>query len=668
MHRVYRRGVDELPEAALDVVVVGGGPRAVSVVERLAARRDLEVTGARGDGARGYGPVRVALVDAVEPGAGATWRTDQSGLLLNNTYAGHTTTYPDASTPMAGPVVTGPDLLAWARSPAPAGRPGWVGEEVARLQPWSFPSRRLQGVYYGEQVDRASGTGLVEVVRVSGVVVDVSSRDDVREVRLADGRRLLARTVVLAQGMVQSRRSASTRAFAAHAAAADLVYVEPGMPAERDLSVVPAGEPVLVLGLGATFFDVLALLTLGRGGRVEPLDGTAGTTDPSVRTTDGCARSTGGSQPRLRYLPGGAEPLLLVGSRRGLPYRSKAAYPDGFPPAYEPDLATPAWFASVATTQLQDFRADVWPQLARELVWAHLRTVLEHHPGAVRAGTTAGPLLASVAATTAGDLDDLVADVVTDPRHHLRVDRLDRPDADVPLSEQQWQAWLLGWVEAEHASLAHPATSPRNAVNRAMAALRGPAKALVGQGAVAGRSVVGDVHGWFDALGLSLASGPPPDRSALLHALLRAGVVRLLGEGTAVTAEPGAFVARSTGVRRDPVRARVLLETRMSKGRVDTTDDPLLRSLLATGRARLHRWPDPDGSTSTDTSLDVDLDAFRLVDAAGTADDAMVVLGIPAEGLQPGSAIGASPGVPSPLIAGADIAAAHVLHRRATWR
>src|SRR5690606_13980210 len=107
------------------------GPRAVSVVERLTAR---------GTGDR---PVHVVVVDRFEVGAGATWRTDQSPELLNNTYSGHTTIYPDDSTPMSGPVTPGPDLVRWAHdvvagvprvtAPASAGwsagpRPDWVAE------------------------------------------------------------------------------------------------------------------------------------------------------------------------------------------------------------------------------------------------------------------------------------------------------------------------------------------------------------------------------------------------------------------------------------------------------------------------------------------------------------------------------------------------------------
>src|SRR5699024_12156446 len=45
----------------------------------------------------------------------------------------------------------------------------------------------------------------------------------------------------------------------------------------------------------------------------------------------------------LVYQPSGREPRFVVGSRRGLPYRSKSYY-GNFPPRYVPQLATPAWF------------------------------------------------------------------------------------------------------------------------------------------------------------------------------------------------------------------------------------------------------------------------------------------------------------------------------------
>src|SRR5690606_25768769 len=128
--------------------------------------------------------------------------------------------------------------------------------------------------------------------------------------------------------------------------------------------------------------------------------------------------------------------------------------------------------------------------------------------------------------------------------------------------------------------------------------LRGQVAGLVRAGAVHPASVTRDVRGWFDALGLALASGPPPERTAQLLALVRAGVVELLGEGLTVTVEGGVFVARTQVVGREH-GARAVVETRRSKGHAAVAEDPLLRSRPGTGRARLHARTGPDGTVTT---------------------------------------------------------------------
>ncbi|MFC8923025.1 FAD/NAD(P)-binding protein [Cellulosimicrobium sp. NPDC057127] len=649
----------------LDAVVVGGGPRAVAVVARLAARRRPGVPwGSAPDPSL---PVlRVAVVDRVEVGAGATWRTDQSPLLLNNTWAARTTAHADASTPMTGPVVAGPDLVDWARAAAPAAGPG---DEVRRVGPGSYPSRRLQGDYYRDQLAEAARRGSIEVVPVHGTAVDVRApRPGVREVVLAPGpagpgssattaATLEAPVVVLAQGMVQSRRSPRTEAFAAAARTHGLVYVEPGMPAERDWDAVPAREDVLVAGLGANFFDVLALLTVGRGGRF--LDARTGEPhDAAGRSCDDGGADGAHAGDALRYVPSGAEPHLLAGSRRGLPYRGKGALADGLPAPYRARIATRARFDALPARAdgrpVLDLARDVWPLLAAELALAHLTALAEHRPSALRDGVGVAEVVGRLATTD--DVARVAADLVHDPADAFDPARADRPPL---LDAAGWPAWVRRWARDEQESVSSPLTSPRARVNRAMETLRGEVARLVRSGAVDGASLEDFGEGFLTPLGLALASGPPPRRTAQLLALVRAGVVELLGEDTRVDVEDGAFVARS--LVRGPVRTRAFVETRMSRGAVGPTDDPLLRALLGSGRARRHPLPTAAGGTVPSESLDVTPDGFALVDARGAVDGRVVVLGIPAEAVQRGSAIGASPGVPSPLLAGADVAARRIM-------
>lgn len=676
MSFVSERIDTERDSVVFDAVVVGGGPRAISLVERLTAR----LAAATGDAELGR-PLHVALIDAVEVGAGATWRTDQTAHFLNNTTSSATTIYPDASTPIEGPLAGGPTFVEWAESVAREGSHDvpWVLAEARAVTPGSFPSRRLQGVYYREQLARIEALGFVEVTRVIGLVTDLSrtSADesagtgrDSTTLKLSDGRTITGRTAVLAQGMVQARPDRSITAFTEAAAEAGLLYISPGMPAEKPWDRVPTDETVIVQGLGANFFDVVAELTAGRGGRFErrPDDPTG----------------------RLIYHPSGREPRLFAGSRRGVPYRSKGDIGDGTNPAFTPRFATPDRFAafSLDAPGSLDFGGDVWPMIAADLAFAYLEKLARRDPDAVPGGLEAvaadlerelhRPHDNAPAATVA--IDAVLARHLDRPDGHpeaFRLDHLHRPTGGVEVTSAEWDRRVRDNVEIELDSIQNPAESPRQAVNLAMGGLRGAAARLAGTGAIHGASVVSEVHGWFNADGLFLASGPPATRTREVLALIETGVLVLIGPETRVEIDDTAqgFVATSRITGRT-VRAQTLIETRMSKGKVPHTDDPLLRALLDSGRGRVHTLPTRDGGEVLTESIeavpprnakrprsDDTRPPLALVTADGDADPGILILGIPALSTQPGSAIGASPGLPSPLLTGADIAAAQVIER-----
>lgn len=662
-----------------DAVFVGGGPRTVATLIRMAARlrHTLESADAADDGssadradaaAAARRPLRVAIVDALEVGSGATWLTTQPAQYLNNTTASATTLFPDESTPMSGPPSPGPDLVDWMRRVASAGtHPAgdWVVEEARDLRTLDFTSRRLQGVYYRDQLAGAITAGGFEVEQfvttahdLAPVEVEPFSGDPLTAVVLDDGTRLAAPTVVLAQGMVQSLPDTEVAGLTRFADDHGLRYVAPGMPAERDFTGLPAGETVIVRGLGANFFDVIGGLIAEWGGTFEPVAG-----DP---------------HGRLRYLRTGREPHLVAGSRRGMPYRTKPI-PYAEQREFTPRWATPAWFEALSDRRGLDFATEVWPTIAKEIADQYLSALAEWAPEAV-AGTetseqavtgTSGAVGSWVAdlesARTAEDVERVLLDHVVDPRWSWTIADLRRPTRGRSVTSDEWQAFVDTMVEDELASMCEPARHPRAAVNRVMSLLRGSAHRLGAVGAVAGTSLVRDMQGWFDADGLFLASGPPSVRVRKVLALIDAGVIDLLGPETVVRtdAEAGRFRAESL-ISRRAVDSRVLVETRMSKGRVPDTNDPLLRSLLDSGRARIHQvdgvMTDFIEATRAEAAEAVKT-GHNLVAASGEVDESVIVLGIPASTTQPGSAIGATPGLPSPLLAGADIAAKQVLHR-----
>ena len=653
-----------------DVVVVGGGPRAVSLVQRLTAR--LQQLAPR-DGRPAEPALSVALIDAVEVGAGATWRTDQTAQFLNNTTAAETTVYPDESTPIDGPLGGGPSFAEWARETAERGAHElpWVVEEARGITPGVFPTRRLQGVYYGEQLARAEAAGFVSISRIVGLAVEIETDEDRdrRTVRLADGRRLSGRAVVLAQGMVQARPDPSVRSFIEGAELLGLRYIEPGMPAERPWHEVPAGEDCIVQGLGANFYDVVAELTAGRGGSFEPVPG-----DPLER---------------LRYLPSGREPRLHAVSRRGVPYRGKGVVgPEGRPRYGAPAIATPEWFDSLEQAgKPLHFGRDVWPAIAAEFGHAFAAALVARDASAVPAGLgrLREELLVALAGCAASheeregaaaaantEIDAILARRIDRLEGHpeaFRLDTLRRPTGGERVGPEEWRRRVAWLIDAELDSIAHPHESPRQAVNLAMAALRGRVGRLAARGLIEGRSLVAEVHGWFDGDSLFLASGPPVRRTRQVLALIEAGVLQLVGPASRVEIDEAerCFTAFSpiTGIE---VRARSFAETRMSKGKVPNTCDPLLRALLDSGRGRVHRLPIGTGGGDSVATESIEAvppahpeTPLALVAADGSVDPRVLLLGIPASSTQPGSTIGAAPGVPSPLLTGADIAARSLL-------
>lgn len=657
-----------------DVVIVGGGPRAVSTIERL----DAHLEAAHLEVAFSDLPVTVTIIDAVEIGAGATWRTDQTKQFLNNTTSNATTIYPDASTPISGPLREGPTFVDWAKAIADRGSHEipWVVEEAREVTPGSFPTRRLQGVYYNEQLAALEAAGRVLITRAIGLAVDVTrdtgtdgNSTDLRMVHLADGSVIHARTVILAQGMVQATPDSAIIRAQTAADTHGLLYISPGMPAEKPWSKVPSGAPTIVQGLGANFFDVVSELTEGRGGSFEPVPGDA----------------TG----RLRYVASGNEPQLYASSRRGVTYRSKGDFGDEKPLAYTPVFATPELFAehTVGEPASLDFARDLWPFIAADM--ANAWVTAEHARRPERFDLTPAEIEVLLGAAIRADqhafttrswpgavphIDRVLLDHVREEPSQrfsvFTVDSLRRPTRGERVTETEWQAFLDWWITDELDSLTNPVTSPKQRVNLAMGALRGRVSRLALTGVITAESVVRDVHGWFNADGLFLASGPPASRVREVLALIESGVVTLLGPETRVTIDDTDRVFRAESAVTDRrIDAHAFVETRMSKGKVPVTNDPLLRALLDRGDARTHTLSDPSGTYETESMEALPREhaelPLSLVNVEGEPDPHVLVLGIPAQSTQPGSAIGATPGVPSPLIAGADRAAARVLANRA---
>ncbi|MEV7400533.1 FAD/NAD(P)-binding protein [Streptomyces sp. NPDC091267] len=553
------------------LVVIGAGPRGTGLIERIAANAAL------------YGdrPLDLHLVDPYPPGGGRIWRHDQSPLLWMNSMAEDVTMFTDDTVRQEGPVRPGPALDAWAAD-VREGRTEATGEaaepalraEIEALQGQDFPSRRLQGAYlrWVYEQSLAALPPSVTVHEHRGRALRVTGPRDGSQHVLLEGRAepLVADLVVLTIGHLDAEPDAEQVELAGFADRNGLVHLPPDFTADSDLSALPAGEPVIVRGFGLAFIDLMVLLTEGRGGRYE----------------------------NGEYVPSGREPVLHVGSRRGVPYHSKIGYGwQGERPPLPRFLDPERTEELLSRAEPLDFLRDIWPHVDKELGHAHYHRLFTAHPERTTADRTAFEEKYAAAEAGSDDLRALIAAAVPDPADRLDITALDRPlDGVRHPSYEALQEATRDYIAADLDRRHDPGHSEDLAV-------------FLGLLSAYGQLIrFGDIGGWWHGFFSYLASGPPGPRLRQLLALSRAGVVRFLGAGMTVEADErqGVFRAGSATVPGRRIEARALVEARLPDPSPERTRSALLRSL--------HE----DGAASTATGLlAVDPGDGRVLDREG---------------------------------------------------
>ncbi|MFI7061960.1 FAD/NAD(P)-binding protein [Kribbella sp. NPDC050124] len=452
------------------VVFVGGGPRTVGLLERFTANAD-ELLGSR--------EMHIHVVDPYPAGGGRIWRREQSRLLWMNSMTSDVTIFTDESVECEGPITPGPDLATWV-----------AGEGAVRLEkagldlpgPMDFPPRLVQAEYLAWVWERVLRDLPAPVTTHLERAVEVT--DD--RVVLASGKEIAADVVVLALGYLDRLPTPAEAAWATDAAAAGLTYIPPGYTADVDLSDLRPGEDVIVRGFGQAFVDLMVLLTEGRGGWYDACDGL------------------------LSYRPCGDEPILYVGSRRGVPYHAKLGYTVAGTKPVPTRYLTKAALDELGDGLL-DFTTQVSPLIEKELTFAHYQQLFTAHPERTRWSWQ--DFAEVLDRWSPSEFEAAVADAVPDP-----ADRFVRAEVDRPLAgrffedRERFEEFLTGLIETDLLRRADPEYSADLAVFNALLSVYGVLSVAITEGRLSDedrvRHVETEWHGFFSFV----ASGPPPRR------------------------------------------------------------------------------------------------------------------------------------------------------------
>ncbi|MFJ9948002.1 FAD/NAD(P)-binding protein [Kitasatospora sp. NPDC091207] len=545
------------------LVIVGAGPRGTGLLERIAANAAELLPPDQ--------PLEIHLVDPHPPGAGRIWRYDQSPLLRMNSMAEDVTMFTDERSTIDGPVRPGPSLAEWAArseefEPYREVADPSVRAELRTLAPTDFPTRRAQSAYL-DWVFRRAVADLPPHITVTvhrDTVHRIEGPEDGPQLVHLGDRVLTADHVTLTLGHLDSAPHPRYAADTEFAARHGRFHLPPAFSADADLSGIAAGEQLVLRGFGLAFVDLVALLTEGRGGRFE-------------ETPDG-----------LAYRPSGREPVIHVGSRRGVPYHSKTGYRLQGPPA-----PLPRYFDAAAVDAVLDrpgpleLRRDFWPLMAKDIGFGYYHELFHAHPE--RTALPWADFLAGYDAYGwyAPELARLIARAVPDPADRLDFERLDFPLAGLELgSAEELQRHLRGYIADNADRRADPAHSADLGAFLALLSLFGQVPRILAADRLTARSVGEEVDEWFFGYFSYLASGPPGFRLRQLLALSEAGVVRFLGAGIRVERDEATGTWRASGstVPGYRVNATALIEAYLPKHALARTHDPVLRDLHRAGR------------------------------------------------------------------------------------
>lgn len=606
----------------VDLTIIGGGLRSAVLLLQLGTFPAEEA------------PRRIAVVDPEEPGPGRIWRQAQPTLLVMNTLGHQSTVFEDHTN-------TGPSLAEWChlvRGTLSTTRDhGWPAGLISHCAMWierhpgdhhrvraatqglpdeSYFPRAVFGAYlawaYDYAVHRLSEHTTVVHFRDRAVDVEepeLHTRDDAPAevvVHLGSGAVITSLSVILAQGWglapVRPSTGDGDRAPSRHLSA--------DSPIDQDVARIAPDSDVLIRGMGMSMFDTLTLLTQGRGGTFEQRGN------------------------RWEYQVSGKEPRILIGSRRGLPFRAQAA-PSGRP--VQPE--TPHLLALMS--QLPEHGVDfsaVREAIDRDAIRRFYRvryaaTPREAYSLLIRAIDQGGAI---------DEWRELEARLVHDPT--LRFP--DLTDAgEVPrylTTAQAYTGWVHEMLTQDIADASLGERSPGKMAMEVYVAARMWMSDIAGFGRLSARTYP-DFLATMRFIG-AVGGVPPLFRVQELDALLRAGVVRMFGPDTEITALRGTrFEVRSRYATRT---VDAVIDAFLPRPGIDVPGDSLAVRLAARGAATRYRYAD---AIPTD-ALAVGAETNALIRADGTASTRVFSVGISSEAARVFTIIAPVPGTASPVL------------------
>lgn len=584
----------------VDICIVGFGPWGLCIFERIVSNIK--------HGVRHGAAVNIHIVEPNRLGQGAH-SSELPDYLLLNTKCGHVSMFVEDHFPDIDRPQHGPGLLEWAKHQGYrlAGDGHTLTKQGGReITDDDFLPRRLLGEYLGwfyQEAMRALPDG-VTVYEHRTVACDIQKTKGGERVLLQNGTIVPADHVFLTTGHTPNKYEVGQ-----HGPGGRVLRVD--YPISEYIAQIRPGDKVGIAGFGLVAIDLVASLTLGRGGRFVP-DSKTG---------------------MKRYVASGEEPKIVMFSRSGLPYFARPGTSKSLASRYIPAFFTQSKIDQIRQERLArtgtgrlDFVREVLP-----LLWDEMTLVYYQVKQREAQGADLGEQLRSdlIKAAEEGRYKEAVRSLVQlygefDPERIFFME-LGRDLADAEECQDRFRSIM---AEDLSESALGEERSARKAAFELFRELRDVIRHAVDFGGLTPESHREFVKRVAPLIN-RLIVGPPMSRAEEIAALIDAGVVSVpMGPAARVTIDTvdGAPVLHSTMLKQPAeIKLDYLYYAHIDQPNAVRSASPLLASLAGAGRLR-------EQAIAEDFAvLDISPELHPL-DTDGHADERLWVLGPLTEG------------------------------------
>ena len=583
----------------MHITLIGAGPRGLMLLGRLISWQRTRY------------PQRQLTIFLVDPYpiGGRVWKIDQDPNLIMNTAAAQITLFTDQTVTGVGPFIAGPDLSTWALTLAAdyldahpeINNRSILMRQAANLGPNSYASRALYGVYQQWFFDLQKYQAGTNIITYKQQTVNRLDKKAAGFTVTTDQESWQTDQVVMALGNLKNSLTRDQKALHDYAQTHQLFYLEPGFPEEGDLSGIEAQSPVIIRGLGLSFFDLMSRLTEGRGGQFQ-------------KAPDGL----------LVYHPSGREPHIFAGSRRGFPYRAKGRNQKGPGEEWQPHFLTPqqidAW-----QTHGEVSGQTFWEALKHEAELIYYRLLLPQRYPEIDEAAFERDFIADPVATL-GALPIAAKD-------RLDWDALADPTKAHP-SGQPYQDFMRHYLRQDaQEAMRGTKTGPLTSALEVLRDMRDPIRQLVERNLLSQDQYLDFFLRWFNSLNDFLSIGPPALRIDQLQALIGAGIVTILPPGMQIKGIDGQFLLKTPSDPKFSLQAKTLIEARVPAVNAPTAQNPLVQQLLHDGYAHTYELQLNADKRFQSGAIAIDRQTQQLLDQKEHPQAGLFFWGVPTEGV-----------------------------------